>query len=45
MASERFAVPAKQLEVMPNVVAFLCSDDANYVTSSTMNVEGGLLPY
>ena len=35
----------QQPEDMANVVAFLCSDDADYITSSAMNVEGGLLPY
>jgi NAD(P)-dependent dehydrogenase (short-subunit alcohol dehydrogenase family) len=35
----------QQPEDMANVVAFLCSDDAGYITSSAMNVEGGLLPY
>ena len=28
-----------------NVVAFLASDDANYMTSDTINVAGGMLPY
>ena len=35
----------QQPEDMANVVAFLCSDDAGYITASAMNVEGGLLPY
>ncbi len=32
-------------EDVANVVAFLASDDANYMTSDTINVAGGLLPY
>ena len=32
-------------EDMANVVAFLASDDASYMTAGTVNVEGGLLPY
>ncbi len=45
MASALFTVPAQKPEAMANVVAFLCSDDADYITSSAMNVEGELLPY
>ena len=32
-------------EDIANVVAFLASDDANYITASALNAEGGLLPY
>ena len=32
-------------EDIANVVAFLASDDANYITASAINAEGGLLPY
>ena len=32
-------------EDIANVVAFLASDDADYITASAINVEGGLLPY
>ncbi len=35
----------QQPEDMANVVAFLASDDANYITASALNAEGGLLPY
>ena len=45
MGSALFSVPAQKPEDNANVVAFLCSDDAGYITSSAMNVEGGLLPY
>jgi meso-butanediol dehydrogenase / (S,S)-butanediol dehydrogenase / diacetyl reductase len=32
-------------EDLANVVAFLASDDANYLTADTINAAGGLLPY
>ena len=32
-------------EDVANVVAFLASDDANYMTSDTINVAGGIIPY
>ena len=35
----------QQPEDIANVVAFLASDDANYITASALNAEGGLLPY
>ena len=31
-------------EDIANIVAFLASDDANYITASTLNAEGGILP-
>ena len=31
-------------EDIANVVAFLVSDDANYITASALNAEGGILP-
>ncbi len=35
----------QQPEDVANVVAFLASDDASYMTGQTYNVSGGLLPY
>ena len=35
----------EQPEDVANVVAFLASDDAGYVTGQTYNVCGGILPY
>ena len=35
----------QQPEDIANVVTFLASDDANYITASALNAEGGLLPY
>ena len=35
----------QQPEDVANLVAFLASDDANYMTGQTYNVSGGLLPY
>jgi len=32
-------------EDVANVVAFLASDDASYITADTVNCAGGLLPY
>ena len=32
-------------EDLANIVAFLASDDANYITADTINAAGGLLPY
>ena len=32
-------------EDVANVIAFLASDDADYITAATLNVCGGLLPY
>ena len=32
-------------EDVANVVAFLASNDANYMTSDTINVAGGIIPY
>jgi NAD(P)-dependent dehydrogenase (short-subunit alcohol dehydrogenase family) len=35
----------EQPEDVANMVAFLASDDANYITAQTLNVCGGILPY
>ena len=35
----------QQPEDVANLVAFLASDDASYMTGQTYNVSGGLLPY
>jgi meso-butanediol dehydrogenase/(S,S)-butanediol dehydrogenase/diacetyl reductase len=35
----------QQPEDVANVVAFLASDDASYITAQTVNVCGGMLPY
>ncbi len=35
----------QQPEDVANVVAFLASADASYMTGQTYNVSGGLLPY
>ena len=32
-------------EDVANMVAFLVSDDADYITATTLNVCGGILPY
>jgi NAD(P)-dependent dehydrogenase (short-subunit alcohol dehydrogenase family) len=35
----------EQPDDVANMVAFLASDDANYITGQTLNVCGGILPY
>ena len=35
----------EQPEDIANMVAFLSSEDANYITAQTLNVCGGILPY
>ena len=35
----------QQPEDVANLIAFLASDDSNYITAQAVNVSGGLLPY
>jgi NAD(P)-dependent dehydrogenase (short-subunit alcohol dehydrogenase family) len=35
----------EQPEDVANMIAFLASDQANYITATALNVCGGLLPY
>ena len=35
----------QQPEDVANLIAFLVSEDSNYITAQAVNVSGGLLPY